>query len=169
MNNINRDTIVAIVLLVLCGVFFYASFDIREPDYGVLPPTAWPRVIIAVLTVLSFVYLLQSITAGQQPEDFSTAAQNDRNGILSVLRYWRNPIYCFVLFFGFLITLPILGMLIGGCIFVFLLLTVLGGWSPRLLAIHAAIAIVAIGTMWSIFTFGLNVILPPGVLYNPLN
>ena len=34
---------------------------------------------------------------------------------------------------------------------------------------YGVIAVVAIGAMWSIFTFGLNVILPPGMFYNPLN
>ena len=37
----NRDTITAIVLLLLCGVLFWVSFDIRSPDYGILLPSAW--------------------------------------------------------------------------------------------------------------------------------
>lgn len=167
MSHISRDTIVAIVLLVLCGVFFHASFEIREPDYGVLPPSAWPRVIIAALTLLSFVYLVQSISAGRSQAPASDAEQP--SSLAAFLAYWRNPIYCFVLFLAFLLALPTLGMLFGGMAFVFLLLNMLGGWAPKQLLLHAVIAVVAIGVMWSIFTFGLNVILPPGMFYNPLN
>ena len=53
MNRLNRDTVIAVILMLFCGVFFWASFDIREPDYGVLPPSAWPRVILGLLALLS--------------------------------------------------------------------------------------------------------------------
>jgi hypothetical protein len=70
-----------------------------------------------------------------------------------------------VLFLAYLLSLPWLGMLVGGTAFVFLLLSALGGWSPRLLALHAAIALVAVGGMWSIFTYALGVLLPRGELF----
>jgi len=47
---------------------------------------------------------------------------------------------------------------------VFVLLCALGGWSPRDMAIHAAVAVISVGGMWSLFTFGLNVLLPTGIL-----
>ena len=43
MARVNRDTLVAIFLLVICGVFLVASFEIREPDYGQLSPAALAR------------------------------------------------------------------------------------------------------------------------------
>lgn len=43
------------------------------------------------------------------------------------LLYWQNPISCFVLFFDYIVTLPTLGSLIGGVLFVFTLMLVLGG------------------------------------------
>ena len=60
--------------------------------------------------------------------------------------------------------MPLLGMLIGGLLFVFLMLSVLGGMAPRQMALHAVIAVAAVGVMWSIFTFGLGVFLPEGEL-----
>ena len=39
--TLNRDSIVAIVLLCACGGLAVASFDIREPDYGQLSPATW--------------------------------------------------------------------------------------------------------------------------------
>jgi len=35
------------------------------------------------------------------------------------------------------------------------------------LLLHAVIAVVAVGAMWSMFTFALEVMLPEGVIYNP--
>ena len=58
---LNRDTVVAIVLLLICGGLAWASLDIREPDYGVLSPATWPRFIVGVMAVLSLIYLVQSL------------------------------------------------------------------------------------------------------------
>jgi len=64
MRRLNQDTIIAIFLLLVSGGLMLSSFDIREPDYGQLSPATWPRVIVAALAFLSFLYLLQSIRAG---------------------------------------------------------------------------------------------------------
>ena len=65
------------------------------------------------------------------------------------LRGWfstyRNALLCFVTYALFLVTLDYLGMLIGGILFVFLLLNLLGGWNPKRLAIHGAIAVSTMG------------------------
>ncbi|MCH8240732.1 MAG: hypothetical protein IIB62_11935, partial [Proteobacteria bacterium] len=72
MDRINRDVVIAAVLLLFSGVFFWASFEIRAPDYGVLLPSTWPRVILAVLTFLSMIYLIQSLRAGAAETDDET-------------------------------------------------------------------------------------------------
>jgi hypothetical protein len=163
MGRLNRDTYVAIVLLLACGVLFWASLDIRQPDYGTLPPSTWPRIILAVLSLLSLIYLFQSLRAG--PEE---PAERDREpGLRGWFAYWRNPILCFVLFFLYLVTLPVLGMLIGSVTFVFVLMGMLGGWTRHNMLVHFIVAICTVGAMWSLFTFGLGVMLPPGVIYNP--
>ena len=158
MERMNKDVAVAIVLLVLCGVFYAASFEIRVPTYGVLLPSTWPRVILAALGVLSLIYLFQSLTKPEEPGDGEVHTPDP--GLSGWITYWKNPIWCFVLFFAYLITLPVLGMLIGGVSFVFLLLNVLGGWQPKNLVFHAIIAFICIGAMWSLFTYGLGVLLP---------
>ncbi len=71
------------------------------------------------------------------------------------------------MFFLFLVSMPIFGMLIGGIAFVFVLMGFLGGWAPRQMLIHALVAIISVGAMWSLFTFGLGVMLPVGMIFNP--
>lgn len=161
----NRDVYVAIALLVICGVFFWASFDIRSPDYGTLPPSAWPRVIILVLAVLSGIYLIQSLRNG--PDEQDDSEKDDRPPPTTFgewIWYWRNIFWCFGLFFLYLFALPYLGMLTAGTLFVFLLLCALGGLTLKNTLVHAAIAVIAVGGMWSIFTYGLGVRLPRGDL-----
>ncbi len=164
MNRLNRDTVIAIILMVFCGIFFWARFSIREPDYGVLPPSAWPRVVLVALSVLTVLYFVQSIRRTRTFDDSSSTAGK---GLKHWFSIWQNPIWCFVLFFGYVASLPVLGMLIGGVTFVFLLQCVLGGWSPRNLVVHALVALATVGGMWCIFTFGLGVLLPPGEIFNP--
>ena len=175
LSRLNQDTVVAILLLLISGGLLIASFDIREPDYGQLSPAAWPRAIVIALGFLSFLYLLQSLRAGRgtqagvdlmETTDTASPAPSkvEPAGAAGFLGYWRNVIWCFVLFFAYLLTMPYVGMLIGGVTFAFLLMTALGGGSPRQLALHAMIAFVCVGGMWALFTFGLRVPLPPGMI-----
>ncbi len=162
MSRINKDVIVALCMLLACGIFIAASFQIREPNYGVLSPATWPRVILGAMTFLSLLYLFQSIRAGApEPTEAELVLMEERKRA-GFFGYWRNVIACFVLFFFYLLSMPWLGMLLGGLAFVFLLLNVLGGWSPKQVALHALISICTVGGMWALFTFGLEVTLPPG-------
>ncbi len=158
--RLNRDTVVAIVLLAVCAVFWQQSFQISAPDYGQMSPAAWPRAILVLLTGLCLAYLVQSVRQGPDATD---AEPGERAPFLA---HWRNVLWCFVLFLAYLLSMPFLGMLAGGILFVFLLLNALGGWSARLMALHAAIAVISMGGMWSLFTFGLKVFLPSGSLFD---
>lgn len=155
---LNRDTIVAIFLLMFCAVMFWATTEIRDPGFEQMGAEVWPRLVLTLLSGLSLVYLVQSLRLEKVP------AAADEGGAGWLSRY-QNPIWCFALFLGFLLSMPYLGMLVGGMLFVFLMMSVLGGWTPRLMVMHGVIAIVSVGAMWSIFTFGLRVMLPEGELF----
>ena len=58
----NRDSIIALILIMASGGLMLASFEIREPDYGVLSPAAWPRLIIVILGILGVLYFIQSVS-----------------------------------------------------------------------------------------------------------
>jgi putative tricarboxylic transport membrane protein len=163
--TVNRDTIVAILLLVFCAVMLWASTAIRDPGFEQMGAEVWPRIILVLLSGLSLVYLVQSRHSDGATGDAPSAGGEDGAGWFA--RY-QNPIWCFLLFLGFLLAIPYLGMLVAGILFVFLMMSVLGGWTPRLMAMHAVIAILSVGAMWSIFTFGLRVMLPEGDLFQLL-
>lgn len=157
MGKANRDTYVAIFLLLFCGVFFAATFDIEDMGYETIGSEVWPRLILFVLFALTLAYLFQSLRKG--PDEVRA-----EGGFKGWVARYQNALWCYALFFLFLVTLPWLGMLLGGIGFVFATLTVLGNRSPRDHMIHAIIAIGMISGMWAIFTFGLKVFLPQGVI-----
>jgi putative tricarboxylic transport membrane protein len=159
MGSLNRDTIIASFMLIFWSIFLWASFDIRIVEYGTMEADVWPRGILVVLYVLTAIYLVQSLRAGPD------AAPDEPFTVGGWLRKYRNPIWCFALYLLFLLTLDFFGMLFGGILLVFMLLNILGNHSPKDIAIHAAVAIISIGGMWSVFTFGLNVILPPSAFF----
>ena len=153
----NRDSIIALILIMASGGLMLASFEIREPDYGVLSPAAWPRLIIVILGILSALYFIQSLRTNKVEEIESTSRT-----LVSFFLYWRNVLSVFIIFAAYLILLPYLGMLVGNVVFSFVLLSVLGGWRSFLM--HGLIAISTSGGMWLLFTYVLEVFLPSGSL-----
>ena len=163
MGTLSRDTVVSILLLLFCGFLIWAGTQIRDPQFGELSPAAWPKAVTYVLTAFCLLYFIQSVRAGQTnaPE-----ADPDRQpGLIGWVRYYFNPIACFALYFLFLLTLPFFGTLVGGILLVFALLSLLGGIGPKQIVLHLVLAVVSVGAMWSLFTFGLRVLLPRGELF----
>ncbi len=166
MVRLNRDIVVACVLLALCGIFWWSSLSIRDPGYGTLAPAAWPQAVLVVLTGLCIVWFAQVVVAAVRAGPQVGGGEGaDKLDAIGFLREYRNPILCFIVYFVFLLVLPLVGALAGGIALVFVLLSILGGWAPRQLALHAAIAVLSMGAMWSLFTYGLRVILPEGILF----
>ena len=157
-TRINRDSVSAVFLLLFCGVFFAASFDIETTNYGTLQSSVWPQIILGALSLFSLLLLTQAL---RKPP-----AAGEGGGLLAWLRRYRNPLICYALFFGFLISLPVLGMLLGGILFVLVMLTILGGGKLAQLPLHLVIAVVSVGAMWAIFTYALGVFLPGGIILN---
>lgn len=154
--TLNRDFFTALVFLLFSVGMFAATFSLPEPMFGQLASWAWPRVILVPMGFLSVIMLVQS-----QKHGGPNASLKD---MISWFRENRNPFICFALFFGFLLAMPVLGMLLGGLLFVFLTLNVLGGWTPRQVLLHAVITAVCVIGMWAIFSLMLGVVLPEGTI-----
>ena len=160
MGRIDRDTLSAIFLLVLCGTFIAASLDIRETSYGTPGSELWPQAVLALLTLLSLAYLARSVRRA------SAARAGPGKGLRAWLAAYANALWCYLFFAVFLVSLPYLGMLVACSLFVFATLAALGRGGMRALAFHAVVAAGSVGTMWAIFTYGLGVMLPEGALFS---
>ena len=126
-----------------------------DMGYESIGADVWPQFILVALFVLTLIYLFQSLRLAPKEKV-------DGGGLMGWARHYKNALWCYFLFFLFLISLPWLGMLIGASLFVFAVLTVLGERTLRTHSIHAVIAVASISIMWAIFTFGLRVMLPEG-------
>ena len=157
-TRINRDSVSAVFLLLFCGVFIAASFDIETTNYGTLQSAVWPQIILGALSLFSLLLLTQALRRPPAP--------GEGGGLGAWLRRYRNPLICYALFLAFLVSLPVLGMLLGGILFVLVMLTILGGGKLAQLPLHLAIAVVSVGAMWAIFTYALGVFLPGGIILN---
>jgi hypothetical protein len=160
MPRLSRDVVTALFLVALTCVFFAATFSIRVTSYGTVGSDVWPRAILVVLGALCVLYLVNSLRGL-----YDTDSEKPGGGLTGWFARYRNALWCFAMYGLFLITLPDLGILIGGILFVFIVLNLMGGWRLAQLGAHGAIAICTMGAMWAIFTFGLRVILPEGVLF----
>ncbi|MGC6391493.1 MAG: tripartite tricarboxylate transporter TctB family protein [Alphaproteobacteria bacterium] len=163
----NRDFWTSLFLIFLSFVLYRESTFIEDVDYGSMKADVWPTFLVMLLIVLSISMLVKSLMEYRQATQSSTQDNENAEQTDSVTGWtWLiNPMIVFVLFFLFLITLDYLGMLIGGIFFTFISMTLLGQISWRTVPIYFAISVISISGMWAIFTFGLRVMLPEGVLF----
>ncbi|NBT39225.1 MAG: tripartite tricarboxylate transporter TctB family protein [Alphaproteobacteria bacterium] len=163
----NRDFWTSLFLIFLSFVLYRESTFIEDVDYGSMKADVWPTFLVMLLIVLSISMLVKSLMEYRQATQSSTQDNENAEQTDSVTGWtWLiNPMIVFVLFFLFLITLDYLGMLIGGIFFTFITMTLLGQISWRTVPIYFAISVISISGMWAIFTFGLRVMLPEGVLF----
>ena len=156
MARSKRDIFAAAFLLILTCVFYAATFTIRKTSFGIVGSEVWPRAILIAQGVLCIIYLANALRGLYQTDHPGEC------GIAGWFSRYRNALICFALYGIFLVTLPYAGMLIGSIAFVFLLFNFLGGWGARQMVFHGTMAVIAMGGMWAVFTFGLRVILPEG-------
>lgn len=158
--HLNRDVFSAFILLIICGFFINEAITLK-PLAGQMSPALWPYLILAPLTSLSLLFLVRSLSKERSKDEM-------KGGFIGWFKHYKNPIFVFGLFLIFLLTLPFLGMLIGGVLFVFTTLSYFGGWTFKNLLVHGGIALICVGAMWSIFTFALGVLLPQGEIFTVL-
>ena len=155
MKSLNKDSVIALILLAITAVFFWETYNIPDLGYASIGSEVWPRVILVPLFILCAVYFVQSLRQ-------KAAADGRKLGFGGFFAAYRNPILSFAIFLVFLLTLDFLGMLIGGSLLVFALLTVLGNNRPKDILLHVVIAVGSVGAVWALFTYVLRVYLPEG-------
>ena len=158
MSKLNQDTLIAIFLIIFCGIMIQSTGYIEDPGYQGMKASFWPTLILWLLSFMSLWLLVKSFYENK----YRSKESNKPVPKVSLFLKFKNASICFGMFILFLLFLDYLGMLLAGILFVFGLLTFLGGITKKQLIQHSLISIISIGVMWSIFTFGLKVILPEG-------
>lgn len=155
---LKSDVLVALVLIAVTIAFFVTTFNVRRPPFTVVGAEVWPRVILVPMFLLSVALLVKAL------REAAVETPTPGRSFGEWLAYYRNPLIVFALFFGFLLALRPLGMLVAGAGFTFFAQLALGYRSPRHVLLYAVVAVAAVGGMWAVFQFGLGVQLPRGRL-----
>ncbi len=157
MIKVNREIVAALLLLVFSGIVYWQTYNIPVFESAAMDAKLWPRIILVLLAALCVLHLVQALRRPSPPPLVKSVGE-------LVDRHW-NAFWCFLLFAVFLLLLDLLGMLASAGLFVFLTLTLLGRRTLRDHLNHLAIAILAVGLIWAVFTHGLNVFLPQGTIF----
>ncbi|HEY4635576.1 MAG TPA: hypothetical protein VIG92_03360, partial [Rhodospirillales bacterium] len=64
MRRISADVVIALLLLVICAVFYAETFAYQRVHLSIIGAKLWPRVVVAVMGMLAALYLYQSVRAG---------------------------------------------------------------------------------------------------------
>ena len=126
MTNNKTDIIISVFLLCFSGIMINDASNIRDLGFEGMKADAWPRVVLWLLVIISSVMLGKSYLL------FKTEGHVGNNNFKVNFAKFKNALICFGMFIFFLSTLDYLGMLLGGIVFVFGLLTFLGGFSLNL-------------------------------------
>ncbi|MCZ6740651.1 MAG: hypothetical protein O7D27_00670, partial [Alphaproteobacteria bacterium] len=103
MRRINRDVVIAVVLVVFTAVFYGATYGIRKTSYGTVGSEVWPRAILIALGTLCLIYLINS----WRHRDETQGARRG-GGLTGWFSTYRNALLCFGMYALFLATLDYL-------------------------------------------------------------
>ena len=90
--SINKDTIVAIFLLLFCGIMINGSFDIEDPGYQGMKASFWPTIVLCLLSIMSLVMLVKSMMASTD-SNLNSENTNSQNVFLK----FKNASICFLM------------------------------------------------------------------------
>ena len=82
--SINKDTIIAIFLLLFCGIMINSSFDIEDPGYQGMKASFWPTIVLCLLSVMSLVMLIKSMVSKSENNLNSENTETNSNIIKDV-------------------------------------------------------------------------------------
>lgn len=159
-----KDGIVGLLLLLMSGWVFLQTREIPHPPFTPLGPAFYPRVLLALLGLLSLFLIASDLTKGWRRRGVP-----EEERVPMPLKAWivhSSPVLaCFTTTFAYVVLLPILGYPLSTGLFVASLFGLLG--PKRLkqvpLALLTGVATAAL-TYW-IFEVYLRTLLPRGILF----
>jgi hypothetical protein len=153
------DRVTALVLLVIAGGWIYLANQIPFPTFArvsKLSPGDYPMGVAILLAALAIILFIQTFKGRDREEKNGPQEEGGRNP-----KAVQHLLAGFVLFLGYVISVPFLGVVIASPLFVFLFIWFIGRYS-LLLTIPIAMGIPA--TLWIIFAWWLSVPVPKGPL-----
>jgi hypothetical protein len=146
-SNFPFDRCVGIALLAASAGLLYDTFFFRTFDWDPVGMAFWPRVLLATLALVCVWLIVKGRIGSEAAERFTSR---------SFTVFAGGVVYVFLLgYLGFFIATP-LALFAYSCW--------LRPLSARTVATSAAVAVVGTGVVYAIFEYGMEVILPRGLL-----
>ena len=154
----NRDTGIGIGLLAFCGLLYWQAGLVSVPPFVPIGPSFYPRVVLLLLAGLAVWLMAEDLLKRRAPARQAKKAEG------FPLNY-RRVLLAFILFFGYVTCLSLIGYLTATFLFVWGLCWSIGPRDVREIPKLIAIAIGTALATYMIFEKYLYVFLPRGMLF----
>ena len=175
----NKELLVGVIFLIVGVAYFALAFTIPSYDaYGgssVVDSSFVPKVIGALMTVLSVLQLVFSLRAGKnQPPAAASTKPTEEDGTFKV-EDWdddaanRNAdtkalIAIFAILIVYMALMSVLGFLISSALFLFATMMLLTPKQKRKLPVIVILSVIVAIGVYYLFVYGLDMVLPAGIL-----
>ena len=176
----NKELLVGVIFLIVGVAYFALAFTIPSYDaYGgssVVDSSFVPKVIGALMTVLSVLQLVFSLRAGEKnrPPAAPSAKPTEEDGTFKV-EDWdddaanRNAdtkalIAIFAILIVYMALMSVLGFLISSALFLFATMMLLTPKQKRKLPVIVILSVIVAIGVYYLFVYGLDMVLPAGIL-----
>jgi len=154
----SRDTGIGIGLLAFCGLLYWQAGLVSVPPFVPIGPSFYPRVVLLLLAGLAVWLMAEDLLKRRAPARQAKKAEG------FPLNY-RRVLLAFILFFGYVTCLSLIGYLTATFLFVWGLCWSIGPRDVREIPKLIAIAIGTALATYMIFEKYLYVFLPRGMLF----
>lgn len=151
----DQDFIGGVGILILCAVFFAATFQIRD-SVSNLGAAFFPRLILGILAFLAVLLLVQGFRRKHEVESENSHSQEKEGN--------KRLLFTIIVIFFYVVALSILGFTISTALYLaaqFIILDEKQVWTKKKSALAGTI--IAVG-VYLTFTFVFQVQLPAGIL-----
>ena len=149
------DFLLGTALLLIAAFLYHETYFFREVHSFSFGPRVFPRVVLGITGLYSFILILQSLAFGGTSEE---TKQEDKGEIdFSVLAMRVGLI---ILLGVYIATVSTVGYVLGTFAFLFLAMLLLGKRTPKHLLLYAVIAIIFSNALAYIFGTLLRFFLP---------
>ena len=168
----NKELLVGVIFLIVGVAYFALAFTIPSYDaYGgssVVDSSFVPKVIGALMTVLSVLQLVFSLRAGKNPPPAAPSAKpTEEDGTFKV-EDWDDDTKALIAIFAILIVymalMSVLGFLISSALFLFATMMLLTPKQKRKLPVIVILSVIVAIGVYYLFVYGLDMVLPAGIL-----
>ena len=158
------DTVAALVLLIFCGLTYWSTLEVPKPNFGSIGAAFFPRILIFVLSIMTASLFIRSLA-----RDLRAGVASAEPYVRPVFREWvigyKNVIASFFFFFVFVLVLELLGYMVAGFLFLFVMQLFLSPRTWKMARRHILVSAGVTFTLWVIFRWLLVVLLPEGELF----